>query len=95
MDWVKIKEVQHAAKERDLTSPILVVTGATQGADLGLFWIQFTTYNINALLVLFWFVALISFLQLWLTFSSKVRLIISRDLEAETPGRSPVSIYPS
>ncbi|KFY16497.1 hypothetical protein V491_05328 [Pseudogymnoascus sp. VKM F-3775] len=54
VDWVKIKEVQHAAKERDLTSPILVVTGATQGADLGLFWIQFTTYNINALLVLFW-----------------------------------------
>lgn len=62
-DWVAIKEAQHAAKERDPASPILVVTGSTQGADLGLFWIQFTSYNINALLVLFWFVSLFSFLR--------------------------------
>lgn len=58
-DWVAIKERQHAAKERDPTNPILVVTGSAQGADLGLFWIQFTSYNINALLVLFWFVPLL------------------------------------
>ncbi|OBT62142.1 hypothetical protein VE03_08306 [Pseudogymnoascus sp. 23342-1-I1] len=53
-DWVAIKEKQHLAKEGDPTNPILVVTGSAQGADLGLFWIQFTSYNINALLVLFW-----------------------------------------
>lgn len=95
MNWVDIKEAQYAAKERDLTSPILVVTGSTQGADLGLFWIQFASYNINALLVLFWFVTLTSFLQLWLTFYSKVCIIIPRNLEAEAPDRPPVSMYPS
>ncbi|KFY72879.1 hypothetical protein V499_07013 [Pseudogymnoascus sp. VKM F-103] len=53
-DWVGIKQAQYAAKERNPTNPILVVTGSAQGADLGLFWIQFTSYNINSLLVLFW-----------------------------------------
>lgn len=55
-DWVSIKEAQSAARERDPTSPILIVTGSTQGADLGLFWIQFASYNSDSLLILFWFV---------------------------------------
>ncbi|KFY14020.1 hypothetical protein V492_02909 [Pseudogymnoascus sp. VKM F-4246] len=54
VDWVEIKEAQHAAIERNPTNPVLIVTGSTQGPDLGLFWIQFASYNINALLVLFW-----------------------------------------
>jgi hypothetical protein len=62
-DWVGIKEAQYAAKERNPTNPILVVTGSAQGADLGLFWIQFTSYNINSLLVLFWFVTFVSFVR--------------------------------
>ncbi|KFX85684.1 hypothetical protein O988_09929 [Pseudogymnoascus sp. VKM F-3808] len=53
-DWVSIKEAQRAARERDPTSPILIVTGSTQGADLGLFWIQFASYNSDSLLILFW-----------------------------------------
>lgn len=54
--WESIKQAEYAAKVLDPYNPILVVTGATQGVDLGLFWIQFTTYNINSLLILFWYV---------------------------------------
>jgi len=55
-DWSSIKQAQYEAKIKDISNPVLVVTGATQGFDRGLFWIQFYSYNVDSLLIVFWYV---------------------------------------
>lgn len=52
VDFRIIKLAQNVANTDE--SPGAVVAGGSVGVDLVLFWIQFYSYNVNALLILFW-----------------------------------------
>ncbi|KAI1135334.1 hypothetical protein F5Y05DRAFT_421513 [Hypoxylon sp. FL0543] len=53
---VKIEQYEYTAKH--LGSPEIAIAGPSVGLDLVLFYIQYYTYNVEAMLTLFWAVAL-------------------------------------
>jgi hypothetical protein len=55
--WRDIKTEQHANIVANAGDPELNITGASTGLDLVLFYIQYYAYNVEALLVLFWYAA--------------------------------------
>ncbi|KAI0882626.1 uncharacterized protein GGS22DRAFT_195851 [Annulohypoxylon maeteangense] len=56
--WRDIKTEQYEYTLRHLGSPEIAIAGASFGLDLVLFYIQYYTYNVEAMLTLFWAVAL-------------------------------------
>ncbi|KAI1444305.1 hypothetical protein F5Y02DRAFT_179503 [Annulohypoxylon stygium] len=56
--WRDIKTEQYEYTLEHLGSPEIAIAGASFGLDLVLFYIQYYTYNVEAMLTLFWAVAL-------------------------------------
>ncbi|KAK0617836.1 hypothetical protein B0T17DRAFT_311884 [Bombardia bombarda] len=52
--WKEVKTAQHANLVANVGNPELNITGASTGVDLVLFYIQYYSYNVAAMLVLFW-----------------------------------------
>ncbi|RDW77558.1 hypothetical protein BP6252_05611 [Coleophoma cylindrospora] len=63
VDWKNIKAGQYAMRGKLDINASRAISNGSHGLDLGLFWIQFYTYNADALLVLFWATSL--FLGTW------------------------------
>lgn len=64
-NWNDVKTAQYKNVVENVGRPELNITGASTGLDLVLFYIQYYSYNVDALLVVFWSVELAnSILQL-------------------------------
>ncbi|KAK1834335.1 hypothetical protein QBC39DRAFT_25543 [Podospora conica] len=59
INWDDIKIAQWQNVKDNVGNPELNITGASTGADLVLFYIQYYTYNVESLLVFFWAVELV------------------------------------
>ncbi|KAK0746547.1 hypothetical protein B0T18DRAFT_326716 [Schizothecium vesticola] len=59
INWNDIKIAQWQNVKDNVGSAELNITGASLGADLVLFYIQYYTYNVESLLVFFWAVELV------------------------------------
>lgn len=55
--WNDIKTDQWQNVIDNVGNPELNITGASTGLDLVVFYIQYYTYNVESLLVLFWYVS--------------------------------------
>jgi hypothetical protein len=54
IDWRDVKIEQWENETQHLGSPEVAIAGPSVGLDLVLFYIQYYSYNVTALLVLFW-----------------------------------------
>jgi hypothetical protein len=52
--WNDAKQAQHKDLVDHVGNPEVAITGGSAGIDLALFHIQYYTYNVDALIVLFW-----------------------------------------
>jgi len=52
--WNDIKTDQWENVKANVGNPELNITGASTGLDLAVFYIQYYTYNVESMLILFW-----------------------------------------
>lgn len=52
--WNDVKQAQHRFLVDHVGNPEVAITGGSAGVDLAFFYVQYYTYNVDGLIVLFW-----------------------------------------
>lgn len=58
--WNDVKQAQHRFLVDHVGNPEVAITGGSAGVDLAFFYVQYYTYNVDGLIVLFWAFELMS-----------------------------------